>query len=333
MRQRVLSLLARVAITIALLAFVFSRVDAAQVLADMRRAQPPLVALAVLFFVLAMLTNALKWGVLLRAQNVPVGWGAIVRYTFVGFFFNNFLPAGVGGDLMRGYGLARDTRRRADAAVSIVVDRLVGLITLAGMAVLAVLYARTTGSTGLDGPFWGALVTAAFLTAFLALMVSRRIRQSVGWLVHAVAGRLPFLRPLVPIYDHLADAIGAYRHQPGAILLAIAVGSMTWIFSNLTNYALSLSLPVPPGGGAPIGLLDIFIYNPIVGLTQTLPISIGGLGANQTVYDLLYHVQAGYDAQHVAATSLLMQAVIYLSSMPGGLIWWFDRGKGEGEES
>ena len=49
-------------------------------------------------------------------------------YTFVGSFFNNFLPANVGGDVMRGFGLAQYTERSAEAAVSVIVDRIIGLV-------------------------------------------------------------------------------------------------------------------------------------------------------------------------------------------------------------
>ena len=60
-------------------------------------------------FVAAIVVNAAKWQVLLRAQGVRIPFGALLEFQFVGFFFNNFLPANVGGDVMRGYGLARYT--------------------------------------------------------------------------------------------------------------------------------------------------------------------------------------------------------------------------------
>ena len=163
-------------------------------------------------------------------------------------------------------------------------------------------------------------------------MISRRFRLWIGQIVDAFVARFPFLRPLAQLYESLSRAIGAYRYQPKAILAAFAIGASTWIFSNLVNYLLSLSLPLTADGASPISLLDIFIFNPLVGLTQTLPISIGGLGANQTFYDLFYHTWSGYNQEHVAATSLLMQFVVDFSSLLGGIIWWFDRGVKEEEQ-
>ena len=137
MSRQALWTVARVLITLVLLAFLLSRVEGEAVLLAIRQAKGGYVLLAVLLYLGAILSNALKWGVLLRAQGVDVPWSALLRYTFVGLFFNNLLPGAVGGDLMRGYGLARYTRRGADAAVSVVVDRLIGLIALTSSATSA----------------------------------------------------------------------------------------------------------------------------------------------------------------------------------------------------
>ena len=98
-------------------------------------------------YLLAVISNAYKWQVLLKAQGVLVPIKPLTNYTFVGFFFTNFLPSNVGGDIMRGYGLARYTDRNADAAVSVVVDRIIGLMAFMFTAVVAALVAVRLVST------------------------------------------------------------------------------------------------------------------------------------------------------------------------------------------
>jgi len=51
------------------------------------------------------------------------------------------LPANIGGDVMRGYGLARYTERSAEAAVSVIVDRIIGLAAFMFTAVVAAILA------------------------------------------------------------------------------------------------------------------------------------------------------------------------------------------------
>lgn len=248
-----------------------------------------------------------------------------MRYTFVGLFFNNLLPTAIGGDVMRGYELARFTRRKADVAVSVFVDRLVGLIALTSTAVVSVLYAQmqqVASGTDLSNTFWLSIVATAALAAGFSLIISRRMRSRVGDLLEQAAKRLPLLRPLVPIYKQLSSSVGAYRHQPKVILIAVGIAGFTWLFSNLTNHLLSLSLQPATNRLEAISLLNIFIFNPLIGLSQLIPLSIGGLGLNQNLYDAFYHQLLGYQQAHVVAVSFLMQFVIYATSLPGALSWW-----------
>jgi hypothetical protein len=212
--------------------------------------------------------------------------------------------------------------------VSVAVDRLIGLIALTSSAVLTVLYAQVqhlAGGTDLTSTFWVALAATLLLLGGFALMISRRMRGWVGAQLERLAGRVALLRPLVPLYNRLAEAVGAYRHQPGVLVLALGIALFTWLFSNLVNYTLSLSL----GPETPLSLLHIFIFNPLVGLSQLIPLSIGGLGLNQNLYDGIYHQLLGYEQAHVVAVSFLMQFVIFLTSLPGAFILWVDRGKKE----
>lgn len=317
----------RIFVTIGLLIFLFTRVGFDDVTSALWQADLLIVLLAILLYLCAILANVLKWGLLLRGQGVQAPWLAVIRYTFVGLFFNNLLPAAIGGDVMRGYELARYTRRGADAAVSVFVDRLVGLMALTSTAVISVLYAQVqqaASGTDLTSTFWVSIVATAGLVAGFLLIVSRRMRNSLGNLLEEVAERITLLRPLVPIYNKLADSVGAYRHQPGLIFLAVGIAGFTWFFSNLANYMLSVSLHSAAHEEA-ISLLDFFIFNPLIGLSQLVPLSIGGLGLNQNLYDAFYHQLLGYERTHVVAVSLLMQFVIYLTSLPGSLIWWFEQ--------
>ena len=69
-----------------------------------------------------------------------------------------------------------------------------------------------------------------------------------------------------------------------------------------------------------MSLPAIFLFNPLIALVLMIPISIGGLGVNQTAYPFFYGL-AGVPVAHALAVSLLMQAVIILGSLPGGVLW------------
>ena len=70
------------------------------------------------------------------AAGIEVPLGRLLSYQWIAEFFNNFLPAQVGGDVMRGYELAADTHRAADAAASVLIDRFIGLFVFMSAAMV-----------------------------------------------------------------------------------------------------------------------------------------------------------------------------------------------------
>jgi uncharacterized protein (TIRG00374 family) len=275
--------------------------------------------LALALFILAVLTNALKWYILLRAQGIAVPLSALTRYTFVGFFFNNFLPANVGGDVMRGFGLARYTARSAEAAVSVIVDRIIGLMAFMFTAMAAALIAvnvvladRTTSTAlaeNLAQVELVAILGLMIITGGFTIMLSHRLRLLLGRVFV-----IKLLKPLAPLYERISEAFGAYRYQYGALLGAFTVGVVTVLLTGLVDMAIVAGLH---GEIAPI---YIFLFNPIIAVALIVPISIGGLGTGSVLYVYFYGL-VGVPETLAFALSLVKQAVVYIGSLPGGVLW------------
>ena len=74
-----------------------------------RAASLPLLAGALAVYLGSMLLVAWRWQLLLRADGVRVSLLRLTRYYLIGFFFNNFLPSSIGGDVARVMYAARQT--------------------------------------------------------------------------------------------------------------------------------------------------------------------------------------------------------------------------------
>ncbi len=309
MRDKIITLL-KIAVSLGLIMYAFSRVPLPQVWRQLASANLGWTLLALCVFWLAMTTNAVKWQVLLHAQDVYIPFPALLQFQFIGFFFNNILPANVGGDVMRGYSLARYTDRTADAAVSVVVDRIVGLMAyMATAAVGAFAAVALAGHSELRGVEWVAIAAFLVLAGLLAMLLSRRLRGVISALC---AWR--FLAPLAPAWEHLSHAFNAYRFRYRALGLAFAVALAGIACTTLCNWFLSLSM----GGG--MTLMQILIFNPLIALALTIPISIGGIGVSQSAYTFFYGL-AGVPAGHALAVSIMMFAIQVVASLPGGVLW------------
>lgn len=320
MKNRLLNGL-KVAISLGLIAYIFTRptirdADWGAMLADFRL-WPWLAALAIYFVAIGF--NVLKWQHLLRTLGVAVPYAGLFRHNLVGLFFANLPLSMIGADIARGWDLARHTEGQgAPVAVSVLVDRVVGLAAFLVAAVLGLLYAVY----GLDRADLGwllvtiALLLAAFLLAFAVLM-SQRLRRLVEKLFLGPLARL------LPLYQKLSDSVQVYRTHAGALLVAFGLGLATVLATCIVNYLAAVAV------GADVPLAWVLVLTPLTPIALYIPSIASGLGVNQAVFVALYHNLAGLIPQAPAlAMSLAMQLIIYCASLPGAVLWWQRRETG-----
>lgn len=310
LRDKLLTAL-KILVSAGLIVLAFTLVDMRQVGAQLVRARLPLFVAALLTYMLAIIVNGVKWQVLLRAQGIRIPFAALLRFLFVGFFFNNFLPANVGGDVMRGYGLARYTDRAAGAAVSVIMDRIIGLMAYMSTAVVAAIVAvNMTGHQELAQVEWVAMIALGVLAVGFGVLLSRRLRSLIARLF-----TWRWLAPLAPLWDRISEAFNAYRFRYRALALAFGIALIGILCTTFVNWLLSQSM----GGLMPLSA--IFLFNPLIALVLMIPISIGGIGVSQTAYPFFFGL-ARVPADHALAVSLLMQGIALLGSLPGGVLWF-----------
>ncbi len=312
MKKNLLDFFVKGIVSLGLVGYLLWRVKWDELLPLLRSLNGWLFAVAFVLYLGAITNSAFKWFVLLRALEIKIPFTELLSYSFVGVFFNNFLPANIGGDLMRGYGLARYTSRTADAAISVVVDRLVGLMAFMFTAVLAAAWIVLAGGREeLRNVAVAAGASFSVVILLFALMLSRRIRASGRKLL-----QFRWTKVLLPLYDRLSAALDAYRFRYRTLSTAFWIAVGTMIITNFVNYLLAEA--VQPGS---IPLEYIFLFNPIIAFVLLIPISIGGLGLNQSAFVFFYGL-VGVPEKIALAASLALQGVIYLSALPGGFLWW-----------
>ena len=91
----------KLTVSVALLVFLFSRLDMSRLWEGARHASLPWLIIALAIYALNVAASTWRWHVLLRAQNVPLRRRALFKSFLVANFFNNFLPSNIGGDVIR----------------------------------------------------------------------------------------------------------------------------------------------------------------------------------------------------------------------------------------
>ncbi|MBI3538203.1 MAG: flippase-like domain-containing protein [Chloroflexi bacterium] len=312
----------KLTITVIIIAFLFARVDLAQMGAQLSRANGLLLLVAVALYFSAIILGAYKWQALVRAQNFSVPLGNLLTYSLVGLFFGNLLPSNVGGDVVRAYDLMRATGAREAAAISVLVDRLMGLVAFLGAAVVMAALAAVTLTRGELEQIEIATVVAATVFIFAAaLLFSRRLGQRLKAIFE-----WSLLAPIRPMAKRVYLALQVYRHSYRALALNLALSASIVIVTTFVWYCVARAL------GINVSLFYFLLFNPLIAFVLLIPISFNGLGPKEATAVFFFGL-VGVPNEPALAMSLIFHLIIVLTSLPGGVLWWRERALAPAAES
>lgn len=305
------------ALTLALLALFFSRVDLREVGRAIASADPGLLALAILTNLVIYVLRAWRWQVLLAPLG-PTRFRIAFRTTVIGFAVTFLLPARV-GEVLRPYLLARHEGFKATAAfATVIIERLLDVATVVVLFALALPLA---GVPVADEIRVGGLIAAAAAVAGLGvLFVCAGHPERLGhW-----AGRLSALLP-----DRLASALShAVRtFAEGLAVLrspAHLVGAIIWSVPVWASIALGIWI-TSRAFGIEFSFVGTFLVMGPLAIGVSLP-TPGGAGGFHYAY--LYAVTTffGADADVAAAAAIVLHAVSFVPVTLAGLVFMWQDG-------
>lgn len=251
----------------------------------------------------------LRWILLLRASNISISSADAARLFLVSSFVGSFLPAGVGGDAARAYGLARPKTQdpgpktsASEALASVAVDRILGVFSIVLMAMVGVLAWAPARED------WR--IAAAILALTLAC-------SAVFWASDWLRWAIPDARHDDSIARHvlrLSDAVARYRGRSGVLAHVMAWSLFVQLLRITQAYFLGAGL----GLEVPYGYYLLFM--PLGLLMLLLPISISGFGIPQGVIVWLLRPVGVPDAQSFALSTLIVLTGL-AGNLPGMWLW------------
>lgn len=271
------------------------------------------IALAIVLVVVDRALMAYRWLVLLcpiDASQRPA-FGAVLRVFFVSTFLGTFLPASVGGDIVRAYGLAQLRVARGPAVASVIMDRLLGVLSIVLVGVGGLLLAPA-GSVASTRAIVLSLTVASTVCLAGALVV---FSERVADMAHGVLMRLP-MAALRRLASELTQATRAYARFH-AKLTNVLVGSVgVQVLRVLQAYCLGRALAIDASPAV------YFAFVPLILLVMLLPVSVNGIGTSQMAF-VWFFGTVGVAGAEALALSVLFLALGVIGNLPGGLLYAF----------
>jgi uncharacterized membrane protein YbhN (UPF0104 family) len=307
--RRRAALLLRVTVGLGLIALLLWTAGPRQLLQSFENLSWGYLGLAFFAQALAKVIWAMRWQEVLKASGIYKGMIELIAMLHVGFFFNNFLPSSMGGDVVRGYYSAAGKGTLATAYGVIVAERLIGFVALAGICAVACVILLLAPSGGIPDPFLlsSLAVSAGILGAGAIVFLTD------GW--RYIAQHLLRGRPRIAgIVARVSDAV-QFAHRPDCrVWLVISLSVMVQVVAVLFYYGAARAV------GIHLGLADYFFVVPLAVTASMLPVSPNGIGLREGAFVGLLQL-LGVAAPQATAFALLARLVDLAFALIGGAIF------------
>ena len=158
----------KVVVSIALVYFIFTKINLQEIGAVLKRADPIYLVLALLLFTVSKIISAVRVNLYFHRIGIPLTQAANLKLAFLGMFYNLFFPGGIGGDAYKGYLLKKNFDIKTKRVVSVLVlDRLSGLLLLFIYACILALLLKNDTLTPFNWLFVTAIVLSVTVFWFL----------------------------------------------------------------------------------------------------------------------------------------------------------------------
>src|SRR6266700_2568908 len=316
--KKILITLFQLSVTIGVLYWVYHDPNRrAQMVEAIRNAEYRWVVMGILAYVVVEIAAAFRWHVLLKVQKIRLPLMRLSGLFFIGMFYNQFLPGGTGGDIMKSYYLLKETPdKKAGALLAVIFDRFIGLVALVAITATLIglrydFLAQTTETRNL---LW--LLLFLLGTSILTLLSTFVI--SGFNLFHWLPEKFPGREKLIEI----SAAYHLYAHHWRATLVAFGAS----LIAHLATFATFLCAAYALGAAVP--LLDFFAVMPVERTISALPISFAGIGLREKILQIMLNGLCGVPEAKAILIGSLSFLIILVCCIPGAVVYIFYKPSG-----
>jgi len=307
--KKILKTIIKLTITLAGLAYVFHKIPLGDALAQWTPAALPWLLLIFALTVVLMAIQANRWRGLLLDDGKKIHFKTFYAYIALGYFFNNLLPSGFGGDAVKTIAFGKRFGNTANSVAAIVISRVMGLIAMflsffVALPFVAAKYNIPTAYTATV-----CIVAVVAVAVIFAGLFSDKVK-----LPENITNKVPFLLKL-------QNAFSIYRSHKKDFLLSGLDSIWLQLVTIVIHWAYFKAM------GVDVDIAVITVFTTIMVTFTMLPISINGIGVRENVQVSLYTGLLGIPADVVLASTLFSYLPLLFQAAQGAIVFALLKGK------
>ncbi|MHC4237121.1 MAG: lysylphosphatidylglycerol synthase transmembrane domain-containing protein [Planctomycetota bacterium] len=264
----------------------------------------------------------LRWWIFMRAQGIQIPLQMAIKLTYLGQFFTNFMPSAVGGDLVRAWHISKFTDKKLQAALGVMADRIIGLLSTLILAISGYLVfmrgradifnAIRKENEGLEVffdkiNFSGSHAVLGCLF-FLGCVFILSSFIDLNCFLKRVYGNI------VGLLRHTKEVIEVYVRYPLILVFGLGVTIFLQCMMILSLWLIGRDL------GIQVPVYFYFVFFPMMWVISSLPLSIAGIGILEGGLVLLFVQFAGAEQEAATALAFCQRFIWVLASLPGMVV-------------
>ncbi len=307
-RDRLLGWILR-SVGILIFIFIITRIDVGKVIDIYRESDILLILLLVLVIVVYLdLVRAYRWTVLLRSQDIAIGFWELFSILFTTSFVSNFLPGRL-GEIVRIFYVNKKGHSFGKSSVSVFVDRIEDTIVLLVIGLLAIF----VYSSAFIGRAWlMVVVVMAFIGALFTLLLSEKVRTFSFRMLFLVFLPRRIKEKVNRHLDVFFDDMRKIRLRTLGYTLFLSLFS--WLVSFVLFYFIADIMSIG------ISLVDVILISSIGSIIVMIPISFSGIGTRDAMIILIFS-RLGLSVEKAVAFSSIMLLTNIVFSTIGFFTW------------
>ncbi len=302
MRNRIIIFI-KIFISSGLIYYLLRRTGAEIILIKLESVKLSWIIFGIFIFTISNLLGSFQWYLLLKHVGVQLKYFSVLRYYYIGLFYNNIFISNMGGDFFRLFYITKHQNSSSPAISTVFLDRFFGFTMLTFLALAGSIYWYGTMEFSKIRPVLLLVVICWILVIFV--LFNKKLAGSLGFVLKwFLPERILF--KLREIYDLIYD----FSKHKRLLAFMVVLSFFIQIIRVLTHYVAGRAI------GVDISIVSFLIFIPFIAFIVSLPISIGGLGVREQTAVILFK-RVGVIEPLSIAMEFLAYLLTIICSLPG----------------